>query len=304
MGKKLDRLYIRTDALFTRDERYVALPDRAWLRDSAYLFFLALNGWSRDKKTDGHVPAAVARTIGREMSHTPSRTAAIVEALVGVGLLTRDGEELVIPKYAKWQDTREEIERYSAAGRTGGKASASTRKAQRIVNEPSNDSSSDRSTNRQRTVERSGNESSSQTETETETENEPPLPPRKRRGSEPSEYQAFVAELNEATGRHFQGDDESRRKYAQVRHAGRSADDLLAAARGVVKSPHHMGQNDAGVPYNAPINVLRSKMLDQLIGLGRGEIEPGRVANGTGDADEWMRYSTKLGGDLAPGGLA
>jgi hypothetical protein len=139
-------------------------------------------------------------------------------------------------------------------------------------------------------------ETSSPSETTSQPRSAPPLegsPPRGRpMASTPSQprespsgltvletslsadYEAFVAELNRAVGRRFRGDAESRRLYARARKNGRSADDLLAAARGVALSPHHMGQNDAGLPYNAPANVLRSRMLDTLIGLGRGEIRP------------------------------
>jgi hypothetical protein len=86
------------------------------------------------------------------------------------------------------------------------------------------------------------------------------------------EYEVFLAALNEATGRRFRGDAASRRLYAKVRHEGRTEEDLLAAARGVAKSAHHMGLNDNGTPYNAPANILRSRVLDQLISLGNGEI--------------------------------
>jgi hypothetical protein len=87
-----------------------------------------------------------------------------------------------------------------------------------------------------------------------------------------AEYETFLAALNEATGRRFRGDAASRKLYAKVRHEGRTEDDLLAAARGVAKSAHHMGLNDNGTPYNAPANILRSRILDQLISLGTGEI--------------------------------
>jgi hypothetical protein len=56
-----------------------------------------------------------------------------------------------------------------------------------------------------------------------------------------------------------------------------------------------MGLNDNGTPYNAPANVLRSRVLDQLIGLGSGEI--GIVRKLTADErreaeiDEWARRS-------------
>jgi hypothetical protein len=88
----------------------------------------------------------------------------------------------------------------------------------------------------------------------------------------PDDFAAFVAELNTATGRRFVGDAKARKLYRQRVNEGRTADELLAAARGVACSPHHMGQNDGGIPYNAPANVLRSRVLDQLIALGTGEI--------------------------------
>lgn len=86
------------------------------------------------------------------------------------------------------------------------------------------------------------------------------------------DYAGFVAVLGQAVGRRFRGDAVSRKLYAQRRQDGRSADDLLAAARGVALSAHHMGLNDNGTPYNGPASVLRSKMLDTLIGLGNGEV--------------------------------
>src|SRR2546426_9799703 len=107
MAKKLDRLYIRVDALFPSDERYQALPYK--LRDSAYLFFEALNGWSRDKKTDGWVPMAMVRTIGRKMEHPPAKVTAFLNALsapaVALIRLEGEGDQIFIPKYKKWQDT-------------------------------------------------------------------------------------------------------------------------------------------------------------------------------------------------------
>src|SRR5215471_5021198 len=127
MPKKLDRLYIRWDAQFHRDERYLGMAYA--LRDSAYCLFQLINGWSRDKRTDGRVPLSVAVGIGLGMEHPRKRITAMLQALYGVGLLVLDGEDVVAPKYPKWQDTKEEIERYSAAGRTGGQASGRARSA-------------------------------------------------------------------------------------------------------------------------------------------------------------------------------
>lgn len=245
------------------------------LRDSAYCLFELLNGWSRDKKTDGRVPVAAAFATGLGMEHPRKRVTAIIEALVGVGLLVRDAEELVIPKYGKWQDTREEIERFSAAGRAGGRASGESRKGA-SGEAHVNDSFSDDATIRSASAERIVDDRSSQTETETEVgsfaslKNPPPDPP--PNGSLAEGYEAFLATLSSATSRRFRGDAVSRGLYADRRREGRSADDLEAAARGAPLSAHHAGLNKLQVPLTDPKHVLGSGMLDALIGLGRGEI--------------------------------
>ena len=92
---------------------------------------------------------------------------------------------------------------------------------------------------------------------------------------EPEGYRAFIEALNQATGRSFKGDDGSRERYAARRKQGYSEDDLLAAGRGAGISPFHRGENDKGMPYQDPITILRSKVLDTLIALGKGEIRPG-----------------------------
>lgn len=107
------------------------------------------------------------------------------------------------------------------------------------------------------------------------------------------DYDAFLAVLNEAVGRRFRGDGTSRKLYAKQRHDGRSTEDLLAAARGVAKSAHHMGLNDNGTPYNSPSSVLRSRVLDQLISLGNGEIglvrRPSKDEQREAELDDWAQ---------------
>jgi hypothetical protein len=88
----------------------------------------------------------------------------------------------------------------------------------------------------------------------------------------PSGYGEFISALNRATGRRFRGDGESARLFRRRLREGRLVEELVSAARGVGLSKHHMGLNEGGIPYNGPSNVLRSKVLDQLIALGRGEI--------------------------------
>ncbi|HEX8864330.1 MAG TPA: hypothetical protein VF821_01620, partial [Lentzea sp.] len=111
--------------------------------------------------------------------------------------------------------------------------------------------------------------------------------------AERSAYERFLATLNEATGRNFRGDVESRKLFVKRLADGRTVEDLCNAARGVARSSHHMGLNESGIPYNAPANVLRSKVLDQLIDLGKGEIGFTRKATrdeqAQHDAQEWAR---------------
>jgi hypothetical protein len=91
-------------------------------------------------------------------------------------------------------------------------------------------------------------------------------------------YEAFLAELNDACGRHFRGDRGSRDRYRQlVVREHRTHEELQAAARGASLSPFHRGENAQGMPYQDPVTVLRSNMLDTLIALGSGEITPGQA---------------------------
>ena len=315
VSKKLDRLYIRVDAHFPDDEKYQALPYK--LRDSAYLFFEALNGWSRDKKTDGRVPMHMAHAIGRKMEHPAHKITTFLAALAAtdVQLLELRPEEVFILKYRKWQDTAEEIERYSQAGRAGGQASGRARGGT-VAERSANESFSDPSTNRSASGRRSVNDRSSQTETETETETEtvtrlrpvtPPDPPPKQSfgevltGEFVEGYEAFLAAVRRSTGRSFRGDALSRALYADRRRDGRSDADLEAAGRGVALSAHHMGLNKLKVPLNDPKHILESAMLDTLIGLGKGEIGVTREETGDERRDREWDEALRRRGELPPG---
>src|SRR5215472_1658904 len=178
MSKKLDRLYIRVDANFPDDEKYQALPSK--LRDSAYLFFEALNGWSRDKKTDGHVPMVMAYAIGRKMDHPAPRVKTFLAALAAAAIhlveLRFEGtqnEEVFIPTYPKWQDTREEIEQHSQvrseAGRRGGLASGRSRREANASGSPKQTPSKVEA-NASASAQANANQIVKQNEAETETE--------------------------------------------------------------------------------------------------------------------------------------
>jgi hypothetical protein len=182
VAKKLDRLYIRVDAHFPRDEKYQALPYK--LRDSAYLLFEALNGWSRDRRTDGYVPLITAQAIGREMEHPARKVTAFLGALAGAGLIELREDMIIILKYAKWQDTREDIAGRSEvrreAGRRGGTASGESKReasATGLLEE--------RQSKREASASTRAKQNEAETETETETEvlshsskaHTPPTPP-------------------------------------------------------------------------------------------------------------------------------
>jgi hypothetical protein len=298
-AKKLDRLYIRWDATFPDDEKYQAIPPK--LRDSAFLFLAALNGWSRDKRTDGRVPMRIAHTIGRKMEHPPHKVTTFLAALAAedVKLVELLADEVLILKYRKWQDTREEIEGKAEAkqraGREGGMASGRSRREA--------GASSNGEAGASDVLPENTKQTKHQTETETETEtgsfaslkNPPPDPPPNGPWKQPTDdhladgYGQFLATLNAATGRSFRGDAVSRGLYLERRRDGRTAAELEAAARGVAMSKHHMGLNKLQVPLNDPKHVLDSGMLDTLIGLGQGDI--GLVQEAT--ADEARRARLK-----------
>lgn len=137
-------------------------------------------------------------------------------------------------------------------------------------------------------------------------EESPPTPPPGGRravalltGEYADDYAAFLAELSRSVGRPCSPDSRSRLAYLERRQEGLSADDLLAAARGVALSPHHMGQNDKGLPMNGPVTVLNSSMLDVLTGLGRGDIVPQptlprSVQEAVGYDQAWAKHAEQL----------
>jgi len=88
------------------------------------------------------------------------------------------------------------------------------------------------------------------------------------------DFDEFIAVLEGTTGRRFRPDSEDRRAYHEQRQAGYSADDLRALARGIGRSPFHMGDNPQKMPQNSPRVVLRSSLRDTLISRGRGEQLP------------------------------
>jgi hypothetical protein len=241
----------------------------------------------------------IAHTIGRKMEHPPHKVTTFLAALAAgdVKLVELLADEVLILKYRKWQDTREEIEGKAEAkqraGREGGMASGRSRREAGASSNGEAGASSNGEAGASDVLPENTKQTKHQTETETETETEtgsfaslknpPPDPPPNEAWKQPIDghladgYGQFLATLNAATGRSFRGDAVSRDLYLERRRDGRSAAELEAAARGVAMSKHHMGLNKLQVPLNDPKHVLDSGMLDTLIGLGLGEIGVTRV---------------------------
>lgn len=105
MSKKLDREFGRFDVDFLDSDEYLSMP-RA-VRNHAYLYLLALSGRSRKRRTDGLLSLSVAEDVARRM-HQSGR--ALLAALQAVHMVLVEGDEVVVLKYAKWQQTKAEIE--------------------------------------------------------------------------------------------------------------------------------------------------------------------------------------------------
>ncbi len=119
MSKRLDHEHARYDVLFLDSHEYLDMPPR--IRNHAYLYLLALTGWSRRHLTDGIVGRSVAVTLARRMGQPAER---VLDVLQTVGLVMVNEERVTIEKYAKWQQTKAEVEAIrterTTAGRAGG----------------------------------------------------------------------------------------------------------------------------------------------------------------------------------------
>lgn len=259
--------------------------DARWL-------YICLNAHSRNQSLGGHLPPGVVKSL----VGSQGVKAKAVSELVTAGLLEADGPDFEIHDYDDYNPptSNERVKKHRRKEREEAKSNEDVTLPKRPETTESPVTETPRNASRRRALGFPVPEPVPKVSNETY---DPPTPQpggeadsATRPESPPNGYEAFLAELNLATGRHFQGDQESRRLYRRQIQSGRTADDLAAAARGVGQSAHHMGQNESGMPYNAPVNVLRSKVFDQLIAAGRGEISltPTRPnGNPNPTADEW-----------------
>jgi hypothetical protein len=112
MEKKLDREFGRFDVDLLDSTEYLTMP--AAIRNSAYLYLLALTGWSRKHRTDGLVTRKVAREFADRMGCELKQ---LVRALLNVSLISVQNGDVFLTKYAKWQETKDEIEARKEANR-------------------------------------------------------------------------------------------------------------------------------------------------------------------------------------------
>lgn len=126
MKKDLVERFGRFHARFPLDDVYLGLPPA--IRNDAYLYLLALNGNQRADEADGLMALGVAEQIARMMG---LRSRRMLEALAL--FLDENGDPRVVEltethvriiKYAKWQDTPEEIAGLRAARKEAGRAGA------------------------------------------------------------------------------------------------------------------------------------------------------------------------------------
>jgi hypothetical protein len=112
MDKKLDREFGRFDVDLLDSAEYLSMP--VAIRNHAYLYLLALTGWSRKHRTDGLVARKVARQFAERMGCELKQ---LVRALLNVSLISVQNGDVFLTKYDKWQETKAEIEARKQANR-------------------------------------------------------------------------------------------------------------------------------------------------------------------------------------------
>lgn len=129
MSNKLSREWIRFDVDLLESEEYLRMP--AEIRNESYLYMLALTARSRKRRTDGVLPMVVAEEIAARMG-VPAAPMLKALGARGVALVRIQKQKVHVLKYAKWQQTKDEIEEVQRqkqdAGRLGGIQKAANRR--------------------------------------------------------------------------------------------------------------------------------------------------------------------------------
>lgn len=105
MTERLNRDFGRFDLDLLDSSEYLEMPPST--RNQAYLYMLALTGWSRKRLTDGVVPVHVTRDLAARMQCSSST---LLRVLSKVGLVHVSTDSILLTKFKKWQETREQVE--------------------------------------------------------------------------------------------------------------------------------------------------------------------------------------------------
>lgn len=129
MSKSTLPEWCRFDVNLLESEAYLRMPGE--IRNEAYLYLLALTGRSRKQRTDGTLSLVVARDIASRMG-VPAEPMLKALGARNVALVRVQKQKVHVLKYAKWQQTKAEIEEVQRhrqeAGRAGGIQSGLSRR--------------------------------------------------------------------------------------------------------------------------------------------------------------------------------
>ncbi len=246
----------------------------------AITLWWAVGNWCCEHKTDGFIakdelPDAW-RPVGYRFDH-----AAAARACVDVGLLIDHGDQLEVHDFLEFNPSKEEsdLRKNEAAKRARAyrarlralkngedPASVTLYVTQRDERERhADDVTRDPSTTRHapsvpsRPVpSRSEFSDTSAGADPFELESPDPKKPDPKKLAEAAAVQAVFDHWVRVMGKDRSKLDESKAKKIRARlREGFSVDDLKTAIDGCRSSPHHMGQNDTGTPYNSVVSVFK-----------------------------------------------
>lgn len=254
MTKRLKRqgIYARLYASINDD------PELLMLSDRAFRVWVRALPWSRERVTDGVVTTKAADFLS-------SQDRAPIDELVEAGLWEPIPEGWYIVGYDECQETSDDIERLSNAGKKGNevrwkrhrKMQGNIRIGSRsdpIVIPSESESESELTTVVPSLTRRdNGTFYPSALVEEVNAKSKIPLSEKTRTGDEETVFTAW----KKATGKEKSRLDPKRRKCITRALANYPLGDVLAATRGWRHSPHHRGENERHTIYNDLTLLLR-----------------------------------------------
>jgi len=164
---KDERLWMRFPISFDED------PTIEILSDAAFRAFVSMNGYSRRNDLDGRIPARLAlKKWGADV------LTEIADARPESPILALDGDDYLLTKYARHQDTTEARERRAATGSENGRKGGRPRKVAPPETQPVTEQEPNRNQTETKLVsetEPNGNPNETQPKPESESESESEL---------------------------------------------------------------------------------------------------------------------------------